>query len=162
MTPEQRCKVPTKYKQKYGKELKDVIRSECGKKAFGQALQYLAVEPDAAECYMLKDACKGMGTNEKLLVSIICGRTNEEMDHLKKRFFDLFTKDLGSLLDSETTGTLEFLIVNLLQGSQEEYDENVHNDDKMASDIETLYKAGQGRMGTKEKEIFKVRCSISE
>lgn len=58
-TPEQRCKVHIKYKEKYGKELKDVIRSECGRKAFGTALQYLSVAPDMAECYMLRDACKG-------------------------------------------------------------------------------------------------------
>lgn len=58
-TPEQRCKVHICYKKKYGKELKAVVKSECGKKAFGQALQYLAVAPDMAECQMIKDACKG-------------------------------------------------------------------------------------------------------
>lgn len=79
------------------------------------------------------------------MVSILCGRTNEEMEILKKRFFDVFTKDLGSLLASETGGTLEFLIANLLQASEQAYDEAVHNDDKMKEDIETLYKAGQVR-----------------
>jgi len=58
-TPEQRCKVHIAYKKKYGKELKDVMKAECGKKAFGQALQYLALAPDMAECEMLHNACKG-------------------------------------------------------------------------------------------------------
>jgi len=157
-TPEQRCKVHICYKKKYGKELKDVMKSECGKRAFGQALQYLAVAPDMAECHMIKDACKGMGTNEMLIVSILCGRTNEEMEILKKKFFDIFSKDLGSLLDSETGGTLEFLLLNLLQASEDAYDPKVYTADKMADDIETLYKAGQGRLGTKEKDIFKLLC----
>ena len=65
------------------------------------------------------------------------------MEILKKRFFDMFTKDLGSMLTSETGGTLEFLIVNLLQASEEVYDESTHTDDKMKEDIDTLYKAGQ-------------------
>jgi len=56
---EQRCKVHLKYKEMFGKELKDVIKSECGKRAFGTALQYLSMAPDMAECQMLRDACKG-------------------------------------------------------------------------------------------------------
>jgi len=157
-TMEQRCKVHLKYKEMFGKELKDVIKSECGKRAFGTALQYLSMAPDMAECQMLRDACKGIGTNEMLIVSILCGRTNEEMEIIKKRFFDMFTKDLGSMLTSETGGSLEFLMLNLLQASEEVYDESIHTDDKMKEDIDTLYKAGQGRMGTKEKEIFKFLC----
>ena len=91
-----------------------------------------------------------------LVVSIICGRTNEEMDMIKKRYFDLFTKDLGSVLASETGGTLEFLCLNVLQGAEDTMDESVYNVEKMADDIKTLYDAGQGSLGTKEKEIFKV------
>ena len=100
------------------------------------------------------------GTNEMLVVSIICGRTNEEMDMIKKRYFDIFTKDLGSVLASETGGSLEILCLNLLQGAEDTMDESVYNDEKMAEDIKTLYEAGQGCLGTKEKEIFKV-CGCS-
>lgn len=96
------------------------------------------------------------GTNEMLIVSIICGRTNEEMDMIKKRYFDLFTKDLGSVLASETGGALEFLCLNVLQGAEDTMDESVYSVEKMAEDIKTLYDAGQGGLGTKEKEIFKV------
>jgi len=100
-----------------------------------------------------------VGTDEQLVVSIICGRTNEEMDILKKKYFELFTKDLGSVLASETTGTLEYLCLNVLQGAEDSMDESVYNDEKMAKDIKTLYDAGQGKLGTKEKEIFKVRIA---
>lgn len=95
-----------------------------------------------------------------MIVSILCGRTNEDMEILKKRFFDMFSKDMGSLLDSETSGTLEFLILNLLQASEDAYDPKVYTADKMTDDIQTLYKAGQGRLGTKEKDIFKVRTTV--
>jgi len=157
-TPSQRCKVHLAYKQKYGKELKDDMKKEVGGRAFGQALQYLSVAPDMAECHMLRDACKGIGTDEQLVVSIISGRTNEEMDILKKKYFELFTKDLGSVLASETTGTLEYLCLNVLQAAEDSMDESVYNDEKMAQDIKTLYDAGQGKLGTKEKEIFKILC----
>ena len=47
------------------------------------------------------------------------------------------------MLTSETGGSLEFLMLNLLQASEEVYDESIHTDDKMKEDIDTLYKAGQ-------------------
>ena len=93
-SPENRCKVPLRYKELFGKELKDVMKTECGSKDFGLALQFLAQNPVASECDMIMCACKGLGTKEKLLGTIICGRSNAEMTLLKKTFFDIHTKDL--------------------------------------------------------------------
>ena len=83
MSPETRSKVAIKYKQMFNKELKDVLKSECGKKDFGTALQFLAQSPDAAEAGMIYKACSGVGTNELLLTTILCGRSNKEMILLK-------------------------------------------------------------------------------
>jgi hypothetical protein len=83
MSPETRCKVAVKYKEMFNKELKDVMRSECGKKDFGTALQFLALPPDAAEAGMVHKACSGVGTNELLLATILCGRSNKEVQALK-------------------------------------------------------------------------------
>lgn len=83
MTPEERCMVPIRYKELHGKNLVAVIKSECGNKDFGTALQFLAATPPEAECLMIDKACKGVGTDEFLLCTIICGRTNKEMELLK-------------------------------------------------------------------------------
>ena len=83
MTMEQRCMVPIRYKELFKKNLLDVIKSECGNRDFGTAAQFLAVDPVHAECLMLDKACKGVGTDELLLSTIICGRTNKEMELLK-------------------------------------------------------------------------------
>jgi hypothetical protein len=82
-TPDERCLIPGRYKALFGKTLVDVMRSECGKKDFGTAVQFLAVDPVEAECMMIDKACKGAGTDELLLSTLICGRTNKEMDILK-------------------------------------------------------------------------------
>ena len=144
MNGETRCKVTIRYKEMFDKELKDVMKSECGNRDFGTALQFLAVDPVSAECAMIQKACKGAGTNEGLLYPVICGRTNKEMEILKKKYFDLFTKDLGRVLDSELGGNLEALIFNALQASEEAYDPDYHTDEKMATDVADLYKKGQG------------------
>jgi hypothetical protein len=158
-TPEERCKVAVKYKETHGKDLKDVMKSECGKGDFGTALQFLAVPSDEAECDMIKKACRGLGTNELLLYPIICGRTNKEIQILKKKFFEMYSKDLGSYLDSELGGTFETLIFNCMQGSEEEYDPDFHTDDKVDEDVEALHAMGEAKFGTDESGLFKLLCS---
>lgn len=86
-SPQERAQVAAKYEQVHEKSLKDVMRSECGNRDFGEALQFLAVPSDEAECDMIKKACKGLGTDELLLYPIICGRNNAETDLLKKKFY---------------------------------------------------------------------------
>jgi hypothetical protein len=93
-SPEARSKVAVRYKELFGKELHEVMKTECGKKEFGTALQFLARNPLEAECDMVMAACKGVGTKEKVLGTIICGRSNAEMELLKKKFFDIHGKDL--------------------------------------------------------------------
>mmetsp|Transcript_8294 Transcript_8294/g.23023 ORF Transcript_8294/g.23023 Transcript_8294/m.23023 type:complete len:332 (+) Transcript_8294:62-1057(+) len=159
MTPETRCKVPVRYQEIYGKELKQKMRSECGNRDFGKALQFLAVPPNVAECDIIELACKGAGTNEKLLTTVICGRSNVEMELLKKKFFDSKDKDLGRVLDSELGGHFEQLIFNCIQASEEAYDEDYHNEDKVKEDAEAFYKMGQGKWGTDEKGLFKLICA---
>lgn len=87
MTMEQRCVVPIRYKELFKKNLSDVIKSECGNRDFGTAAQFLAVDPVHAECLILDKACKGVGTDELLLSTVICGRSNVEMELLKVREF---------------------------------------------------------------------------
>jgi hypothetical protein len=152
---ENRCKIATRYPQLHGKQLKAVIKSECGGD-FGTALQFLSVPTHEMECDMIQEACQGLGTNELVLYPIICGRTNEEINILKKKFYDVTGKDLGRVLDAELGGDLEKLIFNCLQGSEEEFDPAFHNDSLVKQDVETIYKAGQGSFGTNESGFFKV------
>lgn len=159
MSGETRCKVPIRYKEIYDKDLRALVKSECGNRDFGTALKFLAVNPVEAECDMINKACKGLGTDELLLYPIICGRSNRDMEILKKKFFDIYTKDLGRVLDSELGGHFESLIFNALQAAEEGYDPDYHTEDKMAEDAEALYKMGQGAWGTDEKGMFKLLCA---
>lgn len=80
---EERCMIPLRYKEIYDKDLRDVMKKECGNSDFGTALQLLAVPPPQADCALIDKACKGIGTNELLLFTIICGRSNRDMEILK-------------------------------------------------------------------------------
>lgn len=67
----------------------------------------LAMSLDEAECYMLKKATDGIGCNIHVVYSILCGRSNDEINRIKKNYFKLYTKDLGKLMNKELTGDME-------------------------------------------------------
>lgn len=136
-----------------------MMKSECGSRDFGTTLQLLAIPTHEMECDMITKACKGFGTNELVLYPIMCGRTNVEIEILKKKYFDHTGNDLGRVLDSELGGDLEKLIFNCLQAAEEDFDAEFHTSELVEQDVETIYQAGQGSFGTDEAGFFKVLCS---
>lgn len=155
---EERVKIAMSYEQMFEKELNEVMNSEVGGD-LGTALEFLAYPPHKAEAAMLKMACRGLGTNEDMVYPIICGRTNEEIDLLKKTYFDMYGDDLGRVLDGELGGDFEQLITNCLQGIEQDFDPEFHTKDKVKEDVESLYDAGQGSFGTDEAALFKFLCT---
>jgi Annexin len=156
----QRAKLAARYKElNEGKTLTDLCKKEFSGH-FGDAMELLALAPHEAECAMLKKACKGVGSNVPVIWSILGGRTNAEMELLKKTYFRLYNKDLSKLLAKELGGDMERIAFNCLQASEEVYDAQFHTMDKAASDAETIHKKGQGKLwGTDEKGIFKILCA---
>jgi hypothetical protein len=162
--PAQRAKISMRYMEMYGDDHKkfrnmaDLMKKEFSGD-FGTALEFLALPPHQAECAMIQKATKGVGASVNIVWSIVCGRTNEEMQLLKKTYFQMYDKDLGKLLASECHGNMERLLFNCLQAAEENFDSEFHTLDKARDDAEIIHKFGQGRMGTNEKGIFKVICA---
>ena len=142
----------------FGKELQEVMQEECGDGDFGTALQLLSVNSLECDCKILNAATHGMGTDELLVYTVLSGRSNREMDLLRKKYFDMYHEDLGQLISSELGGHLGCLAMILLQASEEEYDEGYHTDEKVAQDVVTLHDMGQGGWGADEKGLFKILC----
>jgi len=153
----ERCLIAYRYKEKYGKELKDLMKSE-NSGDFGFLTQLLSLPAPEAEAKIIRKATKGLGTNEKLLWPVICGRSNEEIDILKKTYFKRYNKDLTNLISSELSGDIKKLHLACLQGMEETYDPSYHNASKAEEDAVTFYKKGQGKWGTDEKALFEIIC----
>lgn len=88
------------------------------------------------------------------------GRTNEELNLLKKTFFQLYTKDLGQLMAKELHGDMERLIFNCMQAGEEGFDPQYHTEAKAKEDAQRIHEKGLGKwFGTDEKSIFKILCA---
>jgi annexin A7/11 len=102
----ERWKLSRRYKELFGKPLDELMKKEFNGD-FKLGMTALAMPLDEAECYMIKKATDGIGSHIHVLYSILCGRTNTEINMIKKNYFRLYTKDLGKLIASELHGDME-------------------------------------------------------
>jgi len=154
----ERSLIAFRYPQMHSKKLKDLMKKE-NSGDFGFATQLLALPSIEAEAKIIRKATKGLGTNDKLLYSVLCGRSNEEMNILKKTYFTQYSKDLISLVSSEVGGDLKKLLVACLQGIEEVFDPAYHTESKAKEDAHDFYKKGVGKtFGTDEAALFEIIC----
>ncbi|RLN49869.1 hypothetical protein BBJ29_003127 [Phytophthora kernoviae] len=152
-SPETRNLIALRYKELYHKPLKDLVKSETSGD-FGRLLRMISTPLSETEAQILRDATKGMGTTESLIIQILSGRSNEEMNILKRTYFDLVGKDLAVTMNSELSGDFRKVVMAVLQSPQVLYNPAVHNAANAEEEATALYKAGQGRLGTNEEAFI--------
>lgn len=57
-----------------------------------------------------------MGTNEKMLIEILCSRTNQQILAIKAAYQQMYNRDLENDIKSETSGHFERLLVSMCCG----------------------------------------------
>jgi hypothetical protein len=119
-------------------------------------LQFLVLPINMAEAMILKEAMGGIGTKERLIYPILCGRDNDEIVKLKETYFSMYSDDLGVKLAGELNGDFERMVFWSIQGLEKEYDEEYFTEEKAEADAVAFYEAGQGSFGTDEASIFKI------
>ncbi|KAH0509560.1 Annexin A13 [Microtus ochrogaster] len=157
-TSEQRQQIKQKYKMKYGKDLEDVLKSELSGNFEKTALALLD-RPSEYAARQLQEAMKGAGTDETVLIEILCTRSNKEIIAIKEAYQRLFDKNLESDVKGDTSGTLRKILVSLLQANRDE--EGTVDKDLAGQDAKDLYNAGEGRWGTDELAFNEVLAKRS-
>lgn len=71
----------------------------------------------------------------------------------------MFDEDLGIYLNKELGGDFEKLVFNCLQGIEEGYDPEYHNEGLVDEDVDALYAMAEGKWGTDESALFKLLCA---
>ncbi|XP_047435085.1 annexin A5b [Mugil cephalus] len=147
----QRQEIKTSYKTLFGKDLIDDLKGELGGK-FETLIIALMTPPLAYDVTALRNAIKGAGTNEKVLVEILASRTPEQVKDIVAAYKKEYDDDLEKDICGDTSGHFQRLLVILLQGNRQKGIQEGTID----SDAQALFKAGEEKFGTDEQAFVTI------
>lgn len=152
----QRQAIKKEYLTMYGKTLEEDLKSEISGH-FLKSCNALLMYTDEYEANCLKDAMKGLGTDEKVMIELLCTKDAHEIRHMAQIFKRLFNKDMDKEVAGEQGGDLGRVFRSLATGNR---DGSGNVDLGVAKkEAQELYDAGQGKMGTDEIEFIRILCS---
>uniref|UniRef100_A0A4W4F856 Annexin n=1 Tax=Electrophorus electricus TaxID=8005 RepID=A0A4W4F856_ELEEL len=106
-----------------------------------------------ADIKEIRKACKGMGTDEEIIISILANRSTTQRVEIKQAYFEKYDdvihgQELEADIEDDTSGDVRNLLVSLLEASR---DESYEVDEGLAEqDATALIEAGEARFGTDE------------
>ncbi|KAI1236402.1 Annexin A7, partial [Lamprotornis superbus] len=155
---DQRQKIKAAFKTMYGKDLIKDLKSELSGNV-EELILALFMPSTYYDAWSLRHAMKGAGTQESVLIEILCTRTNQEIREIVNCYKSEFGRDIEEDIRSDTSGHFERLLISMCQGNR---DENQTVDyQKAQEDAQRLYQAGEGRLGTDESCFNMVLASRS-
>ncbi|XP_022111170.1 uncharacterized protein LOC110990467 isoform X2 [Acanthaster planci] len=154
----QRQKISKQFKQMFGKDLIKEFKGELSGKLL-DVVNGLMMTPEKYDAYQLHKAIKGLGTDEAVLIEILCTRSNASIDAIKSAYETAYNQNLEEDVADDTSGNFQRLLVSVLQGARPEGDEV--DPDKAQADAMALYKAGEDKWGTDESRFNVIIMSRS-
>ncbi|XP_045517309.1 annexin B10 isoform X1 [Pieris brassicae] len=150
----QRQAISQAFTLEYGRDIIEDLKSELGGH-FEDVIVALMLPPAEYLCKELHHCMEGMGTDEKVLVEILCTRTKKEIAEIVEAYERLYNRPLAEHMCSETSGDFRRLLTLIVTAKKQgARDEEAGVDQARAAEAaQQLYDAGEAKWGTDE-EIF--------
>lgn len=147
----QRQEIVEKYTDMFGRDLKEDLKSELGGN-FEEAVLAMLDSPYDLLVDALHDAFKAPGTDEKVIIDILCCRTPDEIEQLRQHYELKYGTALDDELEADLSGDFQMLMRSLVAAGRDE-SETVDSPTAI-SDAQTLYDAGVGKNSDTDEEEF--------
>ncbi|KAM9477197.1 annexin A11a [Clarias gariepinus] len=155
----QRVPLLISYKTSYGKDLIKDLKSELSGN-FEKLVLAMLKTPAQFDASELREAIKGAGTDEACLIEILSSRTNAQIREINQIYKAENKKSLEDAISGDTSGHFRRLLISLAQGNR---DETETVDISLAKqDAQTLYQAGENKLGTDESKFNAILCARSK
>ena len=137
----------TLYKSDLIKDLKKALSGH-----FEDVVIGLFYTPIDYDCFHLRKAIKGLGTDENALIEILCTRPSNVIEQIKKRYGEMFPgRSLLKDVEGDTSGNFRKILKSLLSANRSPDAQPDIEDCKNCA--KRLYEAGEKRLGTNE-DVF--------
>lgn len=149
-TNEERQKIKEEYKSTYDLDLiKDLEKAYSGH--FEEVLVGLFTEPLDYDCFHIRKAVKGLGTDEMALIEILATRDSEYIEKMKVRYKEIYPgRDMVVDIKEDTSGHFWQVLKALLETKRE--NNTVPDIEECKAYAKMLYEASQTK--NNHAEIF--------
>ncbi|MEQ2210599.1 hypothetical protein XENOCAPTIV_016222, partial [Xenoophorus captivus] len=132
-------------------DLVNDLKGELGG-TFETLIVALMTPPLTYDVTSLRNAIKGAGTDEKVLVEILASRTAQQVKDIVAAYRKEYDDDLEKDVCGDTSGHFKRLLVILLQANRQ----TGIQEGNIESDAQALFKAGEEKFGTDEQSFITI------
>ena len=144
-TNQQRLLIKDSYYKLFNRDLMSDLKSDLSGN-FGDAVMALFYHPVDYDCYQLRKAVKGLGTNEDALIEILTTRDPNRISQIIKRYSMIFEgRNVIDDIKDDTSGDFRKILLNLL--SENRYNNNTVNKEECEQIARNLFDIIQKKKG---------------
>ena len=151
-TNEERLKIKDEYNSTFNSDLINDLKKAYSFH-FEDVLVGLFYSPVDYDCYHIRKAVKGLGTNENTLIEILSTRDKKHIEKMKLRYKEIYPgRDMVQDIKKDTSGSFWKVLSTLLESNRDDDENKVLDKEKCKEDAKNLYQAAQTK--TNHVEIF--------